>query len=95
MTKLLTHIPPEYVKQNKKLQEIIFRETIRSDRIFTGLTIADIIDSAEMLFPKRLIQTGDNTHCHNPLLIPQTIIHMCQQDKSIEEISKYIIYKIK
>jgi len=151
MTKLSNFIPLEYVKQNKKLQEITSEkmdfyanvewvqhdpyigEWVITDKInlvyfedicehgairpmdrnsteksikmtkdwqdkiefYPAPTIADIIDNAEMLFPKRLIQTGDNTHCHNSLLIPQAIVHMCQQDKSIEEVSKYIIDNIK
>ncbi len=149
MTKLSTHIPLEYVKQNKKLQQITTKHIyIEYDGEKTGdhyidirpsygkeedkeiledeghyiniecyprLTIADIIDNAEMLFGEsgyysdgkftgiitmreayrrvEEFEKGLLFECHEETAVD--ILKICQQDKSIEEISEYIINNIK
>ena len=96
MTSLNTHIPIEYIKRNKKLQEIECRESYSNeiptkDKFVFNVqiicpkpTIADIIDNAEMLFGKE----NGKTKCW------ETIILMCLTDVSIQEISEYIIKNI-
>jgi hypothetical protein len=49
-------------------------------------TLADIIDNAEELF------YNFHTNYRNAV---QIVINMCQQDKSIDEISEYIISNLK
>jgi len=107
MTKLSTHLPQEVVQSNKKLQEIecetywnpYYEEDngiekrqgyivcrYRCYKSYPAPTIADIIDNAEMLF-------GDDFNFGR--LSGAVILKMCQQDKSTEEVSKYIIDNIK
>ncbi len=50
------------------------------------ITIADIIDNAEMLLSDNLWTGKDRA---------VAILRMCQQDKPIEEISEYIVKNIK
>ena len=92
MTKLSTYIPIEFIKKSEKLQ-------INGKGFYPGfgvqkledVTIADIIDNAEELFGdgKGLMLELDSEHCSTRILI------MCQQNKSIEEISTYIIKNLK
>lgn len=72
-------------------------------RQYPASTIADIIDNAEMLFSTKTIfsnswgrtDTGrainETRECD---LISMKLLNMCQQNKSIEEISEYIIDNI-
>lgn len=109
-TSLNTHILIKYIKQNKKLQEIktslvwfeaetkleilkprlITLEESKKPDLFDKIeinpapTIADIIDNAEMLF-------GETRHFYHTA----NIIGRCQDNKSIEDISEYIINNIK
>ena len=109
MTSLNNHIPIKFIKNCKKLQKIecdYFYRWIEAhndyeiecgdksgydphniDINYNAPTIADIIDNAEMLFGE-CYQTIINSYVKN-------IIIMCQQNRSIEEISKYIINNIK
>ena len=105
MTSLQTHIPIEYIKKSEKLQEINTQDYYQSDGLkptlnqhppftkevyilqegggeYPAPTIADIIDNAEELF-------GSEDIMGNILLT------MCQQNKTIEEISQYILDNIK
>lgn len=63
-------------------------------------SIADVINNAEILFWKEEIPfhstiNTDSVYHEKWKLIGIFIIEMCQQDKSIEEISQYIIDNIK
>jgi len=91
MTNLNTILPLEVVKSNKKLQKIDIENTRNSDKeVFrneTEVTIADIINNAEMLF--------GNMPGQFYIFASNKILRMCQQDKSIKEISDYIIKNIK
>ena len=53
-----------------------------------ALTIADVIDNAEELFGDKLL---NNYSLKNYQHHSHQLIEMCQQDKSIEDISSYII----
>ena len=59
---------------------------------FPALTIADVIDNAEELFGDKLL---NNYSLKNYQHHSHQLIEMCQQDKSIEEISKYITDNLK
>ena len=100
MTKLSTAIPLKYIKQCPKLQEIECdkfytiedevektyskrKETMwKEDGDVSAPTIADIIDNAEELFNSTYVAGAD-------------ILKLCQQNKSINEISEYIVKNIK
>ena len=142
MTNTKTLIPPEYIKQSLKLQEIecdrakwIFIEKLNGGiykKRFTlleaqshwamnkdnlkeywriGFTpdIADVIDNAEFLFGIKSVrywcgkaeedETGkdccDTWQRYKYIYIQNEILRKCQQNKSIKEISEYIINNIK
>lgn len=98
-TSLNTNIPPEFVKKSKKLQEIIFKEKLRSDKKYVGLSLADVIDNAEMLFGKGEMHEcpfcKGFVHFTKGEYISSKILERCQDDERIEEISQYIIDNIK
>ena len=93
-----THIPPEVVKQSEKLQALDNNRPYPCKNCssagcdycgYTGfirdikhISIADIISDTEMLFNSKYVAGHE-------------ILKMCQNNKSIEEISKYIIDNIK
>jgi len=85
MTSLNSYIPIEYVKQSKKLQEIEARDN-HTGSTYPAPTIADVIDNTEELW-----ETYYTTFINDET---KEIIEMCQQNKSIEEISTYIIKNI-
>ena len=64
-------------------------------------TIADIIDNAEILFGERelLYQSGcsccEDEYANGYKDICEELLYLCLDNKSIEEISKYIINNIK
>lgn len=100
MTKLSTHIPVKYIKQSKKLQEINNEKAKKECwnkfkiKYYPIITIANIIDNAEMLFGN---YEGGCRRCHPNGIneYAERIIYLCFQNKSINEISKYIIENIK
>jgi len=110
MTNLNTHIHLKYIKQSEKLQNILIKKyghfiSLEKLRIFP-MSISDIIDNAEEFFGKKLFCNLCKGH-HNVFqgkcmknitveykVISNEILSMCQQNKSIEEISDYIIKNI-
>ena len=112
MTKLSEKIPIKYIKQSKKLQKIygvkrsvvIKHQTQYYNEDF-DLTIADIIDNAEILFSKYFNKILVKTYLRitalkeenisNSEFICREILNLCIQNKSIDEIAKYIIDNIK
>ena len=106
MTKLSTHIPIEYVKQSKKLQKLEYQKIKDKKwleetnfKVFleeTEISIADIIDNAEMLFGKHLIKIK-YANWEEVAFVNYSfaILDKCFDNKSIDEISKYIIKNIK
>lgn len=88
-----------------------FPYTLNEEDHYKAPTTADVIDNAEMLFGmeevycdcccnnKILVSIGCSEGEYllscNHEIVSITILTMCQQDKSIEEISQYIIDNIK
>ena len=119
MISLNTIIPIEYIKQNKKLQDIgsvkyykVPNHRCRNDKgieiiekffkskwyeFYPVLTIADIIDNAEMLFGNREIKYGFDVNDFKEAykFKGDALLTMCQERKTIEEISSYILENIK
>jgi len=67
---------------------------------FPALTIADVIDNAEELFGVEEIEAypscvSEDVYSTVNHLVSVNIVYMCQQNKSIEEISKYITDNLK
>ena len=110
MTSLNTHIPIEYIKQSKKLQEVMYlKDDEHIEKVYelgTAPTIADVIDNADKLFRKKKKKKNRTSHysrgmsCGYTEILPgyrkicKMILTMCQDDKSIQEISEYIIKNI-
>jgi len=65
------------------------------DHLCPAPTIADILDNAEELFGETDISNYDEPPKYPKMYQPQKILIMCQQNKSIEEISEYITKNIK
>ena len=96
MTKLSTTIPIKYIKESKKLLETYELRKFNLPLTWEPLTIADIIDSAEMLFGKNEgWYNGHGDDLYSCGYCSHTILRMCFNNKSIDEISKYIIKNIK
>jgi len=101
MTKLSTHLNIETIKQSKALQGIecetsywsgvneldVYVEKMKyvltDNYICPAPTIANVIDNAEMLF-------GERVEMHS-----KRILKRCFENKSIEDISSYILKNLK
>ena len=119
MTSLNTIIPPEYIKQNKKLRWLekwrckncfaVYAEYVNgcpkcasgevggSHKVLPDkITIADVINNSEELFGNHYVEyVGDTEKILNYVLVSHGILSYCQQNKSIDYISKFIIKNIK
>lgn len=105
MLKLNTHLPLEVIKQSKALQGIynkkrseIIRNNINYYHEDFNITISDVIENAEFLFDDTRIRTIAGCFIderYEYWVVQNEILSMCQQDKTIQEVSDYIIKNLK
>lgn len=91
MLSLLTEIKDKKILD--KLRNVLLED--KESEELTSVTIACVIDNAEMLFGGIDISKYDEPPKYPEIYQHKTILQMCIDNKSIEEISSYILENIK